>query len=124
MSTLRVVDPGRETLTAAVARRLRGQLAERQIRRGVLGDAMGLSHTSVLRRLNGETAINTDELEQICEVTGIDMMYLLTGRESRGPEGDDGVRHQGLEPRTRCLSVVPDLSVSPAQDGWSHGYAA
>ncbi len=60
----------------------------------------------ISRRLSGQTALNTDELELIENVTGISAAYLLTGIEETpaGPNGPDGgsvVRHQGLEPRTR-----------------------
>lgn len=106
MTTLTVVDGGGETRTEAVARRLRGQLAERRISGLQLAAATGIGRSAVDRRLRALTSINFDELDLIEQATGISADYLATGRgpTTAGPdEGPDGggVRHQGLEPRTR-----------------------
>lgn len=114
MTTLSAIDGNRgESLTMAVARRLRGQLAERRIPKLRLAAETGLGRTTILRRLSGETAINTDELELICSVTGISLVYLLTGKGENpgggdGGDGGESVRHQGLEPRTRWFDVSAD----------------
>lgn len=80
MTTLHVVDqePG-ECLTAAVARRLRGKLAEKRITGLELAKRSGMGRAMISRRLTGETALNTDELELIERTTGIPVEYLLTG---------------------------------------------
>ena len=108
MTTLSVIDGnGGETLTVAVARRLRGQMAEKRITNVELAKRTGWGRQMVSRRVNGETALNTDELETIEAVAGISAIFLLTGHrvaESPRPDDPDGgssVRHQGLEPRTR-----------------------
>ena len=108
MTTLGVIDGNDgESLTVAVARRLRGQMAERRITNVELARRTGWGRQMVSRRVNGETALNTDEMEQIESITGISAIYLLTGRRDAGsprpddPNGGSSVRHQGLEPRTR-----------------------
>ena len=68
-----------ENLTAMVARRLRGQLAELRINQKQFAELTGWGRASVYRRLIGATALNTAELEHIEQVTGIHTMYLLTG---------------------------------------------
>lgn len=94
-TSLKVLDGGRaESLTEAVARRLRGQLAERRISGLQLAKLTGLGRGTIDRRLRAETAMNTDELELIERVTGISAVYLLTGqRENPHPEGPDGGIH-------------------------------
>lgn len=92
MTTLHVVGDQGETLTTAVARRLRGKLAESRITGIELSKRTGMGRAMISRRLSGETALNTDELELIEHVTGISAAYLLTGRgeESPRPDGPDG----------------------------------
>ncbi len=107
-------------MTQASARRLRGQLAERNISGLMLANMTGLGRSTIDRRLRGLTALNTDELEAIERATGISAVYLLTGQmhgpPHLSPDGGDAlghvpaservagrgqVRRQGLEPRTR-----------------------
>lgn len=41
--------------------------------------------------------------------TGVSLQWLQTGETPAGPGGPDGgqeVRHQGLEPRTRCVTAI------------------
>jgi transcriptional regulator with XRE-family HTH domain len=105
-TSLDVIDGGRnETLTMAVARRLRGKLAERRISGLRLAEMTGLGRSLVNRRLQGETAMNTDELELIERVTGISAVYLLTGmrQETPRPDGPDG----GDECAIRDLNPEP-----------------
>ena len=77
----------------AVARRLRGQMAEQRITGLELSQRTGLGRASISRRLSGEIALNTDELDAIERATGISALFLLTGRrdeESPRPDGPDG----------------------------------
>ena len=80
----------RETFTQSVARRLRGQLAERNISGLKLANLTGLGRSTINRRLQGETALNTDELDAICRATGIDLNYLMTGKQGPRPGGPEG----------------------------------
>jgi transcriptional regulator with XRE-family HTH domain len=68
-----------ESLSVAVARRLRGQLAERNIKGAELARLTGLPQSTVSRKLLGGTPFTLDELQGICDVTGIDIGFILVG---------------------------------------------
>ncbi|WP_160665382.1 helix-turn-helix domain-containing protein [Pseudarthrobacter sp. ATCC 49987] len=68
-----------ESLSVAVARRLRGQLAERNIKGSELARLTGLPQSTVSRKLLGGTPFTLDELQSICEVSGISLEYILVG---------------------------------------------
>lgn len=68
-----------ESLSVAVARRLRGQLAERNIKGSELARLTGLPQSTVSRKLLGGTPFTLDELQSICGVTGISLGYILVG---------------------------------------------
>lgn len=107
-TTLVALDGGRgETRSEAVARRLRGELAEREISHSEAGRRIGVNPSGMSRRMKARHPWDMRELELVEETCGVDLDYVLTGRrnaEGPRPEGPDGgqtVRHQGLEPRTR-----------------------
>lgn len=87
------IDGGRgETLTEAVGRRFREQLAGRNITRREVARRLQKSEPWVGRRASGQTPFTTDDLEAIEQVTGISSTYLITGlnAESRRPTMSDG----------------------------------
>lgn len=67
-----------ESLTSAVARRLRGQLAEQRISQKEFGELTGWGRMAIYRRLTGETALDTNDLEHIEQTTGISVERLLS----------------------------------------------
>lgn len=69
-----------ESLSVAVARRLRGQLAERNIKGSALSRMTDLPQQTISRKLLGGTPFTLDELQDICDVTGINLEYILLGR--------------------------------------------
>jgi transcriptional regulator with XRE-family HTH domain len=92
MTTLQVV--GDESLSDAVARRLRGLLAELRINQKELGERTGWGRAYVYRRLTGETPLDTADLERIERTTGIRAVYLVgeSGPRYTPPSGPrDGV---------------------------------
>ncbi|GFG74752.1 hypothetical protein MBOT_21170 [Mycobacterium botniense] len=92
---------GEETLTQAVARRLRGQLAELMISRKQFSELTGWDRMYVYRRLRGETAMDTAELEHIERTAGIAAHFLLTGNEpTPSPDPPPGLPNQ-LKTRRR-----------------------
>ncbi len=110
--SLELVHDASEDLNSVVARRVRGLLAEMRISASEVGRRIGLTQAAMSRRTLGHTEFTLNEIQRLCDVTGIDLSYLLTGRSStpNSPDGapaviDDplqtNVRHQGLEPRTR-----------------------
>jgi transcriptional regulator with XRE-family HTH domain len=93
MTTLRVV--GHEPLTEAVARRLRGLLAELRISQKDFGAKTGWGRAYVYRRLTGETPMDTADLEHIQDATGIQVLYLVgeTGPRYQPPTGGASKRN-------------------------------
>ena len=92
MTTLHVVKGGRpESLTEIVAGRLRGQLAERKIKRKEVVELTGWGRATVYRRLSGATPLNTDEMDTLWRLFGISPSFLLSGvpddRPRPGPDG-------------------------------------
>jgi len=105
-ASLTVIDGQRgESLNDAVARRLRGLFAEHRISASSIAKKIGMKQASMSRRTTGQTPIDLNELQAICDATSFDMHYLLTGERPHplGPDGGEEatVRRQGLEPRTR-----------------------
>ena len=103
--------PGRpEKRSEAVARRLRGELAERELSHAEAGRRIGINPSGMSRRMKGLHPWDISELDEIERTCGVDLDYVLTGRRNEngphqgGPDGGESghvVRHQGLEPRTR-----------------------
>lgn len=110
-----------ETRSQAVARRLRGQLAERNISASELARRLGVPQPKIQRRHAGITELRLDEIDDIARVTGIDAVYLLTGLKTGKPpagggdhgslhtESNRGPFHYKRNPeRASHLHVVPD----------------
>lgn len=87
--TSNVMQP--ESLTEAVARRLRGQLAERRLTQKRFQELTGWGRMYVYRRLTGEMAFDTSELEHIESTTGI-----LVNRLMADP--DTGTMNRSVPP--------------------------
>lgn len=115
MTTLYAVDGqarGRdeETLTEAVARRLREQLGGRRISQRALARELGETPTWVNSRALGRISMSMADIEAIANATGISAVYLMTGVDAEGRRptmSDDGhlVHPPGLEPGTHWLSA-------------------
>ncbi len=115
MTELHVIDGGRpETLTEAVAKRLRGQLAERRIKHKLVMDKTGWGKTTVYRKVNGISALDTDEMELLWQLFGISPTFLLTGQPDTRPwPGPDG---GGVEPPGRIELPTYSLRVNRSTD--------
>ena len=91
MTELHVIDGERpETLTEVVAKRLRGQLAERRIKHNEVQELTGWGKTTVWRKVNGKSPLDTDALDKLWRLFRISPLQLLTGQPGRGPEGGPG----------------------------------
>lgn len=67
-----------ETLSAAVARRLRGRMGELQIKGTDIAQAIGMTQGSFSRRYTGSAAWELDELEQLqIHYPALSIAYLL-----------------------------------------------
>ena len=107
-TSLTLLEGGKtETLTEAVARRLRGQMAERQITSAQLAAMTGLGRATISRRITGATALNTDEFQLIESATGISAEYLLTGKMPASFPGPDSDPENagGAPSRTRTYDL-------------------
>ena len=92
MTTMRlqVVDVDNEPLSHAVARRLRGILAEQKISGSALAREMDITQAKMSRRTTGVTALTLDELSQIAEILGVSEVELLTGQRLSPRPTDPG----------------------------------
>jgi len=72
-----------ETLQAAVARRLRGVLAEIRMNKTEFAARLGWDRGYLYRRLSGETPLNTADLGHIEQITRIRAGYLVGGRGTK-----------------------------------------
>lgn len=105
MTELQVIDGERvETLTELVAKRLRGQLAERKIKRKDVVELTGWGRATVYRRLAGQTPLDTDELDTLWRLFGISPAALMTG----GPDHTPWPGPVGGAPRE---ARTPDLRI-------------
>jgi transcriptional regulator with XRE-family HTH domain len=82
MTTFHEMD-AEETLQAAVARRLRGVLAEIRMTKTEFAARLGWDRGYLYRRLNGETPLDVADMGHIEQVTRIRAGYLVTGRGFR-----------------------------------------
>ena len=90
MATIHQIGGG-ETLQAAVARRLRGILAEIRMSKTEFSGHLGWDRGYLYRRLSGETPFNVADLELIERSTRIRAEYLVGGHEPKlKPIGEDG----------------------------------
>jgi len=74
---------GGETLQAAVARRLRGLLAEARISKTEFANRTGWDRGYLYRRLSGETPIDVADLDIIEHTVGFRADYLVGGHEPK-----------------------------------------
>ena len=100
----RVIDGGRaESLTEQVAKRLRGQLAERRIKHKEVIERTGWGKTTMYRKVNGKSALDTDEFELLWRLFRISPTFLMTGisddRPRPGPDGGGESRPRESNPR-------------------------
>lgn len=65
-----------------------------------------MARTSLARIEQGKTEPRRTTLIAIAFATGVDLDWLQNGETPTGdnPGGGEEVRHQGLEPRTHCLT--------------------
>lgn len=75
-----------------------------------LAKVLGISQPQVGKRLRGEIPFQLDELDALADYYGIEVEDLIGGTRlgprPGGPDGGQSVRHQGLEPRTRCYEAL------------------
>lgn len=109
--------PGdRNGLRRTVASRVRGLLAERDLRQADLAVALNMSQQSVSKRMRGKVPFDVDELEVVAGFLGVSVVQLLAPRgQNPGPAGDGYRaptghtslgRHGRRRPRERALSSL------------------
>lgn len=114
MTKLIAIDGGRqgESRAESVARRFREELAGRNIKGAAAARLCHKSQPWMNRRMNGHIPFTIDELDQLCEILGLDYNYLATGiRELPGPGGDQVSERSSVQsgqeaPKRRALRLV------------------
>lgn len=91
-----------ETLSAAVARRLRGKMAELQLKGTDVAAAIGMTQGSFSRRYTGSAPWELDELEVLEQKTGIRITYLL------------GLEDPAASPETTFTGAIMRIDPKPA----------
>ena len=77
------------------------------LQQGELAEIAGLSRAGIAKIERGETAPRRSSLMLIALATGVNREWLETGKTpDGGTDGGEGVRHQGLEPRTHWLGAA------------------
>lgn len=73
-----------------------------------LGEAAGVGRATIARIESGKGTPRRATLIAIAFATGVSLEWLENGETPApdSPGGGDVVRHQGIEPRTHCLSLV------------------
>lgn len=94
---------------------LRLELARRrlELNQSDFGQLLGISRRTVQDFEGSVREPKERDLIAWARVSGTSLVWLKTG-QAANPEGGGlrVVRHQGLEPRTRCLRVVGDVEQS------------
>ena len=98
-------------LTERVAEEVRALMGRYGVTQMQLVEVLHVSQTGVSKRLRGLIPFDINELGLLADYFGVDPGDLLGAPKSPRPKPDGGsreaVRHQGLEPRTRWLTVFP-----------------
>lgn len=73
-----------------------------------LAESVGMARTSLARIEQGKSEPRRTTLIAIAFATGVSLDWLEYGETPApdNPGGGEVVRHQGIEPRTHCLSLV------------------
>lgn len=107
MTTLSVVDGAThgESRTEAIARRLRSELAQINIKGTEAARICGVSQPWMSRRLNGTVPFGVDELDMVCTTLSIYFEYVAAGI---WPQGPDGSLLPRLESNQQPFGCEPD----------------
>jgi transcriptional regulator with XRE-family HTH domain len=109
MSTLTVVPDQPDRLTETVAAEVRAHMARVRLNQTQLADALGLTQSSVSKRLRGVVAFNTDELAKVAGVLGVHPAVLLGGQPSYTPQptgGNTGKTHRQSNTLSSAAKVL------------------
>lgn len=105
MTVIQFPESDTRELNARVAEEVRVLMARHQVTQWDLAVLLDMTQASVSARLRGKTEWKVRDLQIVADAFGVHPSELLGGRAENphpGPGGGfRGVRHQGLEPRTR-----------------------
>lgn len=106
-----ILPPDSGHLNDVVAEEVRALMARRRMSQDTVAKALGISQSQLSKRLLGKVVFDLGEVQKLADFFAVDVAELVTGTTHRrpptgGPDGGNvadlsGVRHQGLEPRTR-----------------------
>lgn len=99
-------------LRTGIAEEIRALLGRRAISKIDLSRRIGKSHTYVWRRLTGETAFDTDDLERIAQVLGVPVVDLFPASYRATSAGSTG-RYPTRDPlAARVVATVGQTQTS------------
>lgn len=104
MSTLSIVPRQPDRLTETVAAEVRAHMARARVNQTALASALGLTQSSVSKRLRGVVAFNTDELAAVAGLLGVHPAVLLGGYD---PSPGRGVTAPSLPMTTTVRGFGP-----------------
>lgn len=102
-------------LRERVAEELRALLGRRRISHSALAAQLGVSQMYVSRRLNGETAVDMDDLErisQILQITPLDVLRAASTTPTLGEVQPGGPLSSNIRP----MSIRPRIGRPPNRD--------
>lgn len=78
------------------------------LEQGELAELAGVSRKSVSNWEIGKSTPRRAAVIAIAFATGVSLEWLEKGETpAEGPGGGSAVRHQGIEPRTHCITAIP-----------------
>lgn len=80
-----------------------------------MAEYLDVTRGSVSNWINGRVAPSVQTLRLWALRTGVPYEWLVTGEVGPAGPGGAAVRHQGLEPRTQCLSVFKSRKLEDAR---------
>lgn len=100
-----------ERRSDGVARRIRGLMAELQIRQKTVAEVLGYSQQALSRRTTGAVAFSVDEIETLARLFGVTEAYLYGFTNERAPGQTTGgslyaIRDSNPEPADSSDAVV------------------
>ncbi|WP_109557922.1 helix-turn-helix domain-containing protein, partial [Mycobacteroides abscessus] len=115
MTTLMMVDGDRgETRSEAAVRRLREELAGKRISIAEVARRLGTTQQKLSRRMTGQTPWDVNELDEVCEASGVSFVYVATGIKALpgGPGGSSPRPGLPLPDGATQGNRTPDLFIT------------
>lgn len=90
-------------LSERVTAEIRATIARRAIPATMLAEAVGISQSTMSKRLNNVQPLTFDFVDDVCEALGVDIVELLTGYPT-APVPPGAVKQRSSDYKTRTLT--------------------